>query len=184
MQIHYDLKKLQQILQDLSVLTGISIAVLDAQRQPLTRNAPALDYCTAIQAQYGLAPCRCSDDALLDRCEKSRTLETHICHAGLYDLAMPVIKQDMIVGFLVMGRIRCPQSSPTAADPMLDGLYQQIPYFSEEKLQSLMDLMPRILFESAIEIAPDHLIRQAQHYIETHLDESISIRQLCQELQK
>lgn len=183
MKIHYDLDKLRTILQDLSVLTGISMTVLDANRQPLIRNVPELDYCAAIQKQNGPEPCRCSDDALLDRCEKSRTLESHTCHAGLYDLAMPVIKQDMIVGFLVMGRIRSPMSRPFVADPELDRLYQQIPYFSQEKLQSLIDLMPRILFESAIEIAPDHLIRQAQQYIQTHLNRSITIAQLCAALQ-
>ena len=182
MQIHYDLKKLQRILQDLSILTGISMTVLDANKEPLIHNTPKLDYCTAIQEQNGLEPCRYSDHALLERCEKSRALETHTCHAGLYDLAMPVIKQDMIVGFLVMGRIRSPLSSATVADPVLNELYQQIPYFSEEKLQSLVDLMPRILFESAIEISPDHLIRQAQHYIESHLDGPITIEQLCKAL--
>lgn len=183
MKIHYDLNKLRTILRDLSVLTGISMTVLDANRQPLIHNVPKLDYCTAIQKQNGLEPCRCSDNALLDRCENSRTLESHSCHAGLYDLAMPVIKQDMLVGFLVMGRIRSPESRPSVADPELDRLYQQIPYFSEEKLQSLIDLMPRILFESAIEVAPDHLIRQAQLYIETHLQEPIRIGQLCDALQ-
>ena len=183
MKIHYDLNKLRTILRDLSVLTGISMTVLDANRQPLIHNVPKLDYCTAIQKQNGLEPCRCSDNALLDRCENSRTLESHSCHAGLYDLAMPVIKQDMLVGFLVMGRIRSPESRPSVADPELNRLYQQIPYFSEEKLQSLIDLMPRILFESAIEVAPDHLIRQAQLYIEAHLQEPIRIRQLCDALQ-
>lgn len=183
MKIHYDLNKLRSILQDLSILTGISMTVMDANRQPLIRNVPTLDYCTAIQCQNGTEPCRCSDNALLDRCEKGRTLESHTCHAGLYDLAMPVIKQDMIVGFLVMGRIRSPLSLPSVSDPELNRLYQQIPYFSEEKIRSLIDLMPRILFESAIEIAPDHLIRQAQQHIEAHLSGPISIGQLCQALQ-
>jgi|GEM_PF-5885560 len=38
---------------------------------------------------------------ILNRCRISKKLESHICRAGLYDSAMPIIKDDNVVGFVV-----------------------------------------------------------------------------------
>lgn len=182
MKIHYDLEKLRRILYDLSTLTGISLSVLDADRKTMIRSARENDYCTAIQERGDYHNCHSCDMALLDRCEKSRVVERHTCHAGLCDLAMPVMKGGIIVGFLLMGRIRSPQSPTGSADGELGSLYRQIPVFTEEKILSLVDLLPQILFESTVALEPDELVRQASEYIEAHLQEELSIELLCEAL--
>lgn len=182
MKVHYDLEKLRRILTDLSTLTGISLSVLDANRRTMIRSARENDYCTAIQDRGDFENCHSCDMALLDRCEKSRAVERHTCHAGLCDLAMPVIKDGIIVGFLLMGRIRSPQSPATSAEGALEPLYRQIPLFTEEKIRSLVDLLPQILFESTVMLEPDDLVRQASEYIEAHLQEELSIAILCEAL--
>lgn len=182
MKVQYDLEKLRRILTDLSTLTGISLSVLDADRKTMIRSARENDYCTAIQERGDFGKCHSCDMALLDRCERSRAVERHTCHAGLCDLAMPVVKGDIIVGFLLMGRIRSPQSPAGSADGELEPLYRQIPLFTEEKILSLVDLLPQILFESTVVLKPDTLLRQAETYIARHLPEELSIEGLCEAL--
>ena len=182
MKIHYDLEKLRRILQDLSTLTGISLSVLDADRKTMIRSARENDYCTAIQQRGDYQNCYSCDMKLLDRCEKSRAVERHTCHAGLCDLAMPVMKDGIIVGFLLMGRIRSPQSPAGSADGELAPLYRQIPVFTEEKILSLVDLLPQILFESTVVLEPDTLLRQAEAYIDRNLQAELSIEMLCEAL--
>ena len=182
MNIQYDLERLRRILGDLSTLTGISLSVLDAKRNGMILCAQENDYCTTIQQQGDFEKCRSCDMALLDRCEKSRAVERHTCHAGLCDLAMPVTKDGMVVGFLLMGRVRSPQSPVQCGDASLESLYRQIPLFSEEKILSLVDLLPQILFESTVILKPDTLFRQAQAYIRQHLQEELSIERLCEVL--
>ena len=123
MNIQYDLERLRRILSDLSTLTGISLSVLDAKRNGMILCARENDYCTAIQQRGDFEKCRSCDMALLDRCEKSRAVERHTCHAGLCDLAMPVTKDTMVVGFLLMGRVRSPQSPVQCGDASLESLY-------------------------------------------------------------
>lgn len=182
MNIQYDLERLRRILSDLSTLTGISLSVLDAKRNGMILCAMENDYCTAIQQQGYYDKCQSCDMALLDLCEKSRGVAHHTCHAGLCDLAMPVTKDGIVVGFLLMGRIRSPQSPAQCGDASLESLYRQIPLFSEEKILSLADLLPQILFESTVMLEPDDLVRQASEYIEAHLQEELSIAILCEAL--
>lgn len=182
MNIQYDLERLRRILSDLSTLTGISLSVLDAKRNGMILCARENDYCTAIQQQGYYDKCHSCDMALLDLCEKSRGVVRHTCHAGLCDLAMPVTKDTMVVGFLLMGRVRSPQSPVQCGDASLESLYRQIPLFSEEKILSLVDLLPQILFESTVILKPDTLFRQAQEYIRQHLQEELSIEKLCEVL--
>lgn len=182
MKIHYDLEKLRRILRDLSTLTGISLSVLDSDRKTMIRSARENDYCSAIQRRGDYHNCHSCDMALLDRCEKSRAVERHTCHAGLCDLAMPVMKGGIIVGFLLMGRVRSPQSPKACEDRGLEPLYRQIPAFTEEKILSLVDLLPQILFESTVVLEPDTLLRQAEAYIHRNLQAELSVEGLCEAL--
>ena len=182
MKVRYNLERLQRILSDLSILTGISLSVLDADRNRLTGCAHENDYCTAIQQRGDLEKCRHCDMSLMDRCVQSRQVERHICHAGLCDLAMPVLKGGMVAGYLLMGRVRSPQSPAHSTDASLDSLYRQIPFFTEEKLLSLADLLPQILFESNVELEPDDLARQAAEYIDAHFSGKLSVDDLCSAL--
>ena len=182
MKVHYDLERLRRILKDLSILTGISLSLQDADRKTMILSARENDYCTAIQQRGDFEKCRSCDMALLDRCNKSLMVERHTCHAGLCDLAMPVIKDGVVAGYLLMGRIRSPQSPAHSKDGELEQLYRQIPVFSDEKINSLVDLLPQILFEKNVALEQDDLARQAAEYIDAHFSGKLSVDHLCSTL--
>ena len=182
MKIHYNIPKLEQILHDLSVLTGISISFLDTERKALYHHAKERDFCTEIQQDPVVCTkCAVSDQAILEKCRQSRCFESHICHAGLYDAVIPIIKNGLIAGYVIMGRIRSPQSPQQATTdcPTKRALYQQIPYFTDEQIASLRSLLQDILFESAIELDTDNAIDDIAQFIQTHLSAELTVEALC-----
>lgn len=186
LKIKYNTDALQHIITDLSELTGISIAFLDTDFNNIVRAYDDNDYCSKLQ-QFNLLerPCRCSDLELLNKCRNSGNLESHKCHAGLCDTAMPIIKNEIIVGYVIFGRIRTknsPKDNIIKSDyDLLDRLYQKLPYFTETQISYFTDLLPRILFQDAIEIENDSIIEEICRYIENNLKEDLSINSLSQE---
>lgn len=185
LKIKYNTDALQHIITDLSELTGISIAFLDTDFNSIVIAFDDNDYCSKLQQLNLLeCPCRCSDIELLNRCKNSGNLESHRCHAGLFDTAMPIIKNQIIVGYVIFGRIRT-KSSPKAniikSDyELLDRLYRKLPFFTENQISYFIDLLPRILFQDAIEIESDSIIEEIYRYIENNLKEDLSINSLSQ----
>jgi len=181
MKITYHQKNLTKIITDLSVLTGVTMAFYDAKKKPLFLPAPRKDFCSQVQCMDGMAPCYRSDEILLEKCTKSRQLEYHLCHTGLCDLALPVIKRDIIVGYVILGRLRTPETAQTPPERFasLEKLYKKTPLFNYEKLDCLKDLLPRVLFASAIEIEFDNFVTQVTDYIEHNLHEKLNIATIC-----
>lgn len=190
MRFKYNLETLQHITNDLSKLTGIAISVLDSDRNNLITSSAENDYCTIFQSlEQNSKFCHCSDDTILNKCASSLRLETHICHAGLCDAAMPILKNGIILGYIVFGRIRStnsPEESKYIADTSegntLATLYHKLPFFTDEQLHCLHDLLSHILFERAIEIETDSFIETATEFIEQHLSGHLSIELLCRQL--
>lgn len=104
---------------------------------------------------------------------------------------MPIIKNGIIVGYIIVGRIRTAQKLSMNPEQLnwlgldygqLNRMYQEIPYYNEEQIKAIADMISYLLFESAIEIDYPPLIKQAEAYIELHLQEELSVEGLCEAL--
>ncbi len=177
MKIRYDIEKMKRIITDLCVLTGITIVFLDTERKPLCRYAKEGDFCSILQTDpEKVMGCIYSDEIILNRCLENKRFEGHICHAGLFDAAMPIIKDGIFAGYILMGRVRL-----AGQERRSDGLCREIPELTEEQIQSLSSLLPNVLFESAIFIELDDRISEITEYIKNHLSEHLSIDVLCKQ---
>lgn len=183
MQIIYNTDKLEQILGDLSVLTGISIAFLDKNRNRICGSVKENDFCEMIQKTEPLKKkCIFSDAEILDRCRENGCYESHFCHAGLYDAALPVIINGSIAGYLIMGRVRSAESPVecnVSDNEQLKKLYKELPFFSESRLLSLRTLLPNILFSDAISLELDELGERITEYIGNNLTSELSVGSIC-----
>ena len=179
-------------MNDLCSVTGINFEILDANFHLLYRCQGAPPFCSAIQnSSIGANKCLCSDTSILEECKKSRSFQCHICHAGLKDAATPIIKNDVIVGYIVAGPIRT-NLTPEEIMQKLCWMgednsnliinYKSIPSFSDERIDSLSNLLSHILFENAIEIDYSDFISFATTYIKNNLGSNLSIPQLCKTL--
>lgn len=190
MKIKYNLPMLKCIADDLTQLTGIAISILDSERNKLVISSSPNDYCTIFQSdEENCKLCRCSDQAILSKCCSSFKLETHICHAGLYDAAMPILKGNTILGYVLFGRVRSTNSPKIPKRPPnnvnaqeLSAHFQELPFFTTTQLHCLYDLLSHILFEKAIEAETDNFIDEATQYIDEHLNSNLQVSSLCKEL--
>ncbi len=180
MKIHYHREKLQEIVNDLHILTGISLCFLDSEGNALCRRVKEGDFCSFYQKEpEHKRMCNRSDEKLLSLCKESGKYESHICPAGLYDAALPVQKNDLTVGYILMGRVRLAGVSQTLEEREYSAFYEKMPVFDEEKLSSLRSLFANILFSSAIEVEKEEPGIQIKNYIEENLHQDISISSIC-----
>ena len=176
MKIRYDVEKMRRIISDLSVLTGISMSFLNTERRTLCSSIKDNDYCSLLQLdEKNKTLCACSDDIILDKCLKSKRFESHMCHAGLFDAAMPIIKDGIFAGIVLMGRMRKSGESRTVActHPVLAEKFRDIPEIGDAQIESLGSLLPNVLFESAIVVEYDealgtNLTENKNHYRHNH----------------
>lgn len=183
MRIRYDLEKLERIISDLSVLTGISMAFLDTERRTLCRRIRENDFCSAFQSDVkNKKLCECSDKLILDRCIENKRFESHVCHEGLFDAAMPIIKDGILAGIVLMGRVRLidrTRSEWREKSEVLSRLYLKIPEFRDEQIASLGTLLPNVLFESAVFIEFDDQTSEIAEYIKNNPSAELSVGSVC-----
>ncbi len=182
MKIRYNTQKLEQIVNTLFTLTGISIAVLDTEYNYICKRTKQNDFCVNIQGdEQSKKKCVICDQELLQKCKNSRAFESHICHAGLFDAVTPIIKNEKIVGYVIMGRVRVEEqgNSQLCLSSKQQTLYNELPFYTSEQVQCLKLLVEDILFENAITVDFDPLIDSVAEYIKNNLASNHSISQLC-----
>ena len=188
--IQYDREQLNRMIQNLFALTGISMSVLDADYGILAHCSHPGDFCTLLQGvDAENESCKKCDQMILKKCNRTGKLEGHICAAGLYDSAMPIVKHDTIVGYVIMGRVRSvhspaqlqhiPHTDAKTAEK-LKLLYNQLPFLSAKQLSALYDLLPSVLFDNAIRIVYDPIANDIVEYIDKHISEELSVTNICQ----
>ena len=186
MKIKYNKEIIRQIINDLSELTGVSMAFLDTNYMYVCSHTNINDFCTAIQNSGSRSKCLRSDEIVIERSKKSRQFESHICHAGLYDAAMPIIKNGIFAGVIIMGRVRLQDSYPDKEffeNSHLKKLYYQLPELTQKQILALQSLFPNILFQNGIYIEQDDILERICEYIEAHINENINLRDICTNFQ-
>ena len=181
MKLRYDVEKMERIISDLCVLTGISMSFLDAERRTLCRYTRDEDFCSLLQSDAGNKRlCSCSDELILNRCMESKRFESHICHAGLFDAAMPIIKDGIFAGIVLMGRVKYSKDTAKGGLPEeMKDKFEAIPFFNDRQISSLGTLLPNVLFESAIFIEHDSRLDEITEYIKNNLTEKLSVDVIC-----
>lgn len=191
MDVRYDLEKIKSFIKDLCTVTGASMAVYDtAMRMIYVRQKSDSRFChRLLDSQEGADKCRQSDIALLRQCAATGLPQSHICHAGLLDTAVPIIKDSMIVGYFVIGRVRptrefnsdvAQRLSWCDIDPeQLQRSYESLAYFTQDQLNSLVNLLVGMFIDNAITIEYGDALSAAVEYIDNNLHRQITVSELC-----
>ena len=190
--VRYDIGKLKKIIDDICALTGLCMAILDTKQNYLYSNGREKSrFCAKVHGSAeGRARCSCSDREMISEAESTLRPVSHICHAGLRDTVVPILRDGIVAGFIIIGRVR-PSSSPVLRENysglnMTEAeyreLYMELEYLSDEKFAGLIDLLSHILFENAIDVDYDKVVSSATSYIDRNLHRQITVEELCREL--
>lgn len=191
--LHCNKRKLDATLSDFHKATGVNISMVDASFSPIAGVSGAhCKYCSIIQASpIGKCACIKSDMQLFQRCAASMTAEMQICHAGLMDIAVPIIYKDCILAYLIMGQIKTDYNfSEIEAYVEELGLdqdtlrvaYNDIIVSSDEKLHAVANiaymLTHYILTENMMTTDPNDAVNKAEQFIDDNLQNELTILEI------
>ena len=192
--IHFDVEKINQALQDFNNATGIRIDLISADFTPITCcEYESNRYCNLVQScPKGKNHCAKSDQILLRDCQKSCKTEMHICHAGLLDIAVPIIYMDEIVGYLLLGQMRSSADFASVAT-YLESLgvdteiaiaqFNKLPLIEHERIQSVSNiavmLFKYILLENMFRPDMSENLHRAVCYIHANLHTEMTVKSIA-----
>ena len=187
-QINYDREKINSALKDFVSATGINIQFLASDFTSLGRAMQKNNYCAEIQSiKEGKKACSCSDKLLLQKCSKTLKPEMHICHAGLTDVAIPIIYEEKVIGYLILGQMKTEKAFEDIEHYLIGlGLpydtmkyhYDSLVTFNSERIKSVARvaemLSKFILLENMLNTDYND-VQRAVEYISNNLSSPLSV---------
>lgn len=198
MELEYNREKLEETLRHFHRVTGIAVSILDDKYRhiagiPAGSNA----FCALVQTSgEGMARCISCDRELLRACLEGGAPVFRTCHAGLTDMAFPIVEGGVTVGFALFGQVlETGEEKPSFADVRrrlsdlpadpgaLREAYRELRCFDADAIRSaaeIVRMLVRCLFaEHVILRQEDETFRAVLAYIEEHLAEEITVPALC-----
>ena len=192
--INYDYEKANKILNDFYNATGINMVLLKSDFTPLTdrfhweKNL----YCKAIQGtKNGKKMCLRSDKYILKECCEKKVSVPHVCHAGLIDVAVPIIFEDTVIGYIMFGQIRCNTSfsdvknhiSGLGINPAVaERLFNEIPPSDINRIESISRIAEiiakHILLEKTLTLKTNERLSMINSYIDENLGSYLTVQEI------
>lgn len=150
MLLDFDAQGLERAVNAFHDAMGMSISILYEDYSVLGSKKSNNPYCRLIQSnKKGLTRCMDYNCMLLEKCKQSKKAEFHVCHAGLIEIAVPIIYSGDVIGYVSFGHVRIEEVGDSIADRIsdlpigaeeADGLYNALPTFDRKKLLGIIDM--------------------------------------------
>ncbi len=193
--INYDTDKLDRLLKDFYNATGINMDFYTEEFMSVSgsTNRENIEYCKCIhKTEKGNRRCIASDSELLKKCKETKKYQMHVCHAGLTDVAVPIMHQENIMGYVIFGQIRT-SSDFSAVEKYIEELgldkevmgqrFADIPIFDNGKIESILNiatvLAKHIMLENMLKPDYDKVLDSAVSYIMKNLDRPVSVSDIA-----
>ena len=195
--VSYDKDKINSLLRSFYFATGINIQLRnDAFPDQSDDSRISTEYCRMIQgSDMGRCACRASDDKLIAKCAATKQIQMHICHAGLLDIAVPIMNDDEILGYIILGQMRIDSDfdfvekrcSALPVDcALMKECYMKLPVFDEDRIESITNiatiLAEHILMTNMLITKKMSFADTLQRYIEANIDKPLTIKDICENI--
>lgn len=194
MLVNYDIQKINAALSDFYNATGIYMDLLTEDFTSVGNHShwESNRYCKAVQnTKVGKKACHCSDATLLEMCRESRKTEVHFCHAGLVDIAVPIIYEEEIIGYIIFGQMKTNRDFSAIRKYLaslgldteeMQKYYTEISFFDKDRIQSVSNiasmLIKHILLENLLKPYRDENMQKAVSFINQNLEKELSIKDI------
>lgn len=193
MNLKLDVGELNNILNDFSNVCGININVVNKYFSAIGDSSKVRnDYCQTIQkSNLGRDMCICSDIELYKKCQESKKAESHICHAGLLDIAVPIIWNEEVLGYIIFGQIKTDNdfnkvnkyiSNLPVDKKELEYYYNKLPLLDDEKINSVANIATMIskyiLFENIFKPEINTVVDKAIKFMEKNYQSNLSVQDI------
>lgn len=197
MQLKFNKEELNEILNDFHNVTGLNIRILDTDYNEIGKNEGEYpEFCNIIQRDNtGVKRCHCSDELILKKCAETKRIQIHICHAGLTDMAAPVIREGTVIAFIILGQIKnnvtynqiLQNTNDLNIDKaLLEESYNKLTEFDTSRINSIANIAvmiaEHILLNNILKPMSDTHIQKSFEFIDKNINKPINIKDLCQHL--
>ncbi len=197
MPIEYKTNKMTDITYDFFNATGINLSILDSNfsRLQYTDKASNNEYCKYINSNFALSSkCLICDYALLKECKEKKQPVSHICHAGLLDIAIPIIHNQSILGYIILGQLKVDENfinikqnllSKNLDVDRLESLYKNLPIKNDSFIKSIINLATilakHLLLENIVKPTNPSTLDTLVNFINDNINAPLSIEYIAQQ---
>lgn len=208
MKIEFNITKIQKVLSDFCALTKLSISMYDAEYTCLAYSKPIevstspertyinsssdngeiSNYCRLMQSSpKAYLSCELCDRKMFLQAAQTKKPVVYTCHAGVVESVYPILCDDIVVGYFMLGKYldKCPSSS--SAENIIEiakkfdisytslfAAYNKLPVLSEKQTQAAMNVLSLFvsyfLLTNLIQRETDHLSQTIKNYILNNLE--------------
>ena len=155
----FDKEKIERVLSDFYSSTGIAITLYDASESIIATSPIYSEFCSCIRSKRRCVKnCDTSNFVHMKEVSESRQITCYSCHAGLKEIILPIIYEDVLIAYLQIGQLRDGEEVYNASQKFsafaqqygldadkLIALYEKTPAISQEKLRSVCNILEIII---------------------------------------
>ncbi len=195
-----NIEELKNICLDFFKLAGMEFSLWDENKRNIfSYPTPHSSFCKTVRTNWDLyIKCQKCDKIGLDEVNRTKKPYTYCCHMGLTEAILPILQEDEIVGYLMLGQIAENENSDlinkcidtvTGDDEFKDKLREclkEITACSHDKVEYCMNTL-KILIEYmnlsyVIQKTDDTVFYRAKKYIIENVRSPIMPRDICKNI--
>ena len=198
--INYNIDKLKNTLRDFSNVTGVNIQLLKEDFSSFGFDLIKNDFCLTVQScKEGRTACHNCDILLLEKCRQTKKAQMHTCHAGLVDIAVPILYEENILGYIILGQMKNKTDFADIENNInkysidilkMEKHYNSLLLFDYDKIESIAKiatmLTKYIMLENMLKPTDDRNVDKVISFIEENLDKNLTVEYIskCTNLSK
>lgn len=198
--INFNIAKLNTLLLDFYKITGLTISIWDSNFNQLSYQPNDMStFCRMIKnTKLGNKRCFENDKKLCRLSMTTNEAQTHRCHAGLIDTAIPIKFKDSVLGYMMFGQATDEESDEKfeeqikklSAELKLDeddlrDAHSKLKKYQPEIIKSaanILKMATRYLWlADMIKINNDDLATKIDEYVRANVEKKITVDLLCRE---
>ena len=188
MLLEFDAQGLEKAISSFHDAMGVTISILYEDYSLLGSKKLNNPYCRLVQSnKKGLTRCMDSNCMLLEKCKKSKRTEINVCHAGLIEVATPILYGDEVIGYVSFGHIK-PSDIATDSSKLISDLpvepseaaelYNALPDFEGVKITAIIDMaemfVKYIMAQRLIKPKGDETFEAIKQYVLDNCDKKMT----------
>lgn len=186
---------LQEIQERFAVASGLGVIIADEYGQPITTPSNFTNFCSKMRStEEGAKCCVLSDQSLGRQAVLQEKPSVHYCHAGLIDLAAPIVLNGKHLGSVLCGQVLMePQDKKqiqfmreqfkhfSIDKELLEQYVQEIEFSSQRRIDSTLQML-QLVADYIVKIGSNHMVEEElNNKLVKELETHIQLESLLQE---
>ncbi|MEA5003534.1 MAG: PocR ligand-binding domain-containing protein [Christensenella sp.] len=141
-----DLEQWQKIQDELAIVTGMAILIVDYKGAPVTKHSGCTEFCATVRKNPETAKyCqKCDSRGGIEAARLNKPF-MYLCHCNIVDVAIPIVIDDKYIGAVMAGQVMAEQASMADnLEKILMSAYENSFIDQSESLRKKFERIPKI----------------------------------------